>query len=254
MPRLRLWCSATASSRCRSGGVRRFGWPRRGSATDSLITSLSRRPRHRRELASEASSASATPGRERVLALEAAGILRQVNVGRRRSRAWEAAEMIDLLDDFEFESATPTRDNEPRRPSPRRRLQQPQNRAAANQTGCLDLGRGLLVGHVGRCHLDVARVDAAAPRRTARRWRRSRRGGCPARSAAGTQGPGNRGDRHGRDGRLILASLPTRRGRPRCPPAAHRPRRSGPRSRSPGPKGAGACARKPSAGLPGRRP
>lgn len=95
------------------------GRPRRGSATDKLIGSLSRRPIIDVNSASELVAVSYPPAREAVLALEAAGVLRQVNVGKRRNRAWEAPEMIALLDEFEFESATPTGDGEPRRPSPR---------------------------------------------------------------------------------------------------------------------------------------
>lgn len=97
------------------------GRPRRGSAADKLITTLSRRPIIDVNSASELVGVSYSQARAAVVALEAAGVLKQVNVGRRRNRAWEAEEMIALLDDFEFESATPTRDGEPRRPSPRHR-------------------------------------------------------------------------------------------------------------------------------------
>jgi len=54
-----------------------------------------------------------------VLRLEDAGVLRPVSIGRKRNRAWEAPELLDLLDEFEFDALTPTRDGEPRRPSPR---------------------------------------------------------------------------------------------------------------------------------------
>jgi hypothetical protein len=56
-----------------------------------------------------------------VLRLEAAGVLRLVAIERRRNRAWEAPDLLALLDNFEFEALTPTRSYERRRASPRQR-------------------------------------------------------------------------------------------------------------------------------------
>ena len=112
------WRNSSRHAGALAPGGRR---PRRGSATDKLITALSRRPIIDVNSTTELVGVSYPQAREAVLALEAAGVLKQVNVGRRRNRAWEATEMIALLDDFEFESATPTRDDEPRRPPPPRR-------------------------------------------------------------------------------------------------------------------------------------
>ena len=94
---------------------------RRTSATQKLIQALGRRPIVDIRAAGELVGVSYPQARQAVLALEAAGVLRPVVVGRRRNRAWEAPQVITLLDDFAFEAATPTRDGEPRRPSPARR-------------------------------------------------------------------------------------------------------------------------------------
>ncbi len=97
------------------------GNPRRTSATQKLIEALGRRPIVDIRAAGELVGVSYPQARHAVLVLEAAGVLRPVIVGRRRNRAWEAPQVIALLDDFAFEAATPTRDGEPRRPSPARR-------------------------------------------------------------------------------------------------------------------------------------
>lgn len=97
------------------------GRPRRTSATQKLIQTLARRPVLDIKTAADLVGVSYPQARNAVLALETAGVLRPVIVGRRRNRAWEAPQAIALLDDFGFEAATPTRDGEPRRPSPRRR-------------------------------------------------------------------------------------------------------------------------------------
>ncbi len=99
------------------------GNPRRTSATQKLIQALGRRPIVDIRAAGELVGVSYPQARQAVLALEAAGVLRPVVVGRRRNRAWEAPQVISLLDDFAFEAATPTRDGEPRRASPARRTE-----------------------------------------------------------------------------------------------------------------------------------
>jgi Fic family protein len=99
------------------------GRPRRGSATDKLIGSLARRPILDINAAAGLVGVSYPQARNAVVNLETAGALKPVVVGRRRNRAWEAPAVIALLDDFEFGVTTPTRDGEPRRPSPKRRTE-----------------------------------------------------------------------------------------------------------------------------------
>lgn len=50
--------------------------------------------------------------------LEGAGILSQVVLGKQRNRVWEAKELNQLLNEYEFELASPTRTEEPPRSSP----------------------------------------------------------------------------------------------------------------------------------------
>lgn len=97
----------------------RAGRPRRTSATQRLIERLPARPIVDINAAAELLAVSYPQARVAVLRLEDAGVLRPVSIGRKRNRAWEAPELLDLLDEFEFDALTPTRDGEPRRPSPR---------------------------------------------------------------------------------------------------------------------------------------
>jgi Fic family protein len=96
----------------------RVGRPRRTSATQRLIERLPARPIVDINAAAELLAVSYPQARVAVLRLEDAGVLRPVSIGRKRNRAWEAPELLDLLDEFEFDALTPTRDGEPRRPSP----------------------------------------------------------------------------------------------------------------------------------------
>jgi len=91
----------------------------RTSATQRLIDLLAARPVVDIPSAAELLSVSYPQAREAVLRLEAAGVLRQVLVGHKRNRAWEAPSLLDLLDAFESEAMTPTRTGEPRRTAPR---------------------------------------------------------------------------------------------------------------------------------------
>lgn len=91
------------------------GRPRRDSATQRLIELLAERPIVDIPTASTELGVSYPQGREAVLRLEEAGVLRQVTIGRKRNRAWEAPSLLDLLDSFESEALTPTRPGEPRR-------------------------------------------------------------------------------------------------------------------------------------------
>lgn len=96
------------------------GRPRRTSAAQRLIELLATRPVLDIPSAASLLDVSYPQAREAVLRLEDAQVLRPVSIGRRRNRAWEAPALLDLLDEFEFEALTPTRNGEPRRASPRR--------------------------------------------------------------------------------------------------------------------------------------
>lgn len=96
------------------------GRPRRTSATQRLIELLAARPVIDIPMVSTLLGVSYPQAREAVLRLEGAGVLKSVSIGRKRNRAWEAPDISVLLDTFEFEALTPTRNQEPRRISPRR--------------------------------------------------------------------------------------------------------------------------------------
>jgi hypothetical protein len=86
------------------------GNPRRTSATQRLIGQIAARPVIDIPAVATLLDVSYPQAREAVLRLEGAGILRPVSIGRKRNRAWEAPALLDLLDEFEFEALTPTRD------------------------------------------------------------------------------------------------------------------------------------------------
>lgn len=89
--------------------------PRRDSATQRLIELLAERPIIDIPTAATELEVSYPQAREAVLRLEEAQVLRQVTIGRKRNRAWEAPSLLDLLDSFESEALTPTRSGERRR-------------------------------------------------------------------------------------------------------------------------------------------
>lgn len=97
------------------------GRPRRDSTAEKLIQTLPARPILDANVAAEIADVSYEAGRMAVLALEDAGVLKPIFVGRRRNRAWEAPEVVALLDNFEWELATPTQSAERRRAGPRPR-------------------------------------------------------------------------------------------------------------------------------------
>lgn len=97
------------------------GHPRRTSATQRLIELLAARPVVDIPMVASLLDVSYPQAREAVLRLDQAGVLRPVAIGRKRNRAWEAPALLALLDNFEFEALTPTRDDEHRRVSPRKR-------------------------------------------------------------------------------------------------------------------------------------
>ena len=95
--------------------------PRRDSAAETLIQTLPARPILDANVAAEIADVSYEAARLAVLALEDADILKPIFVGSRRNRAWEAPEVVALLDNFEWELAAPTQSAERRRAAPRRR-------------------------------------------------------------------------------------------------------------------------------------
>jgi len=98
------------------------GRPRRDSAAEKLIQTLPARPILDAKVAAEIADVSYEAARLAVLTLEAAGVLRAIHVGRRRNRAWEAPQVVALLDNFEWEMAAATQSAQRRRAAPRRRL------------------------------------------------------------------------------------------------------------------------------------
>jgi Fic family protein len=97
------------------------GHPRRDSTAEKLIRAFPGRPILDGKIAASLAGVSDEAARTALLALEEAGVLRPVVLGKKRNRAWEAPEVIELLDTFEWHLATPTRSEQPRRPSPRPR-------------------------------------------------------------------------------------------------------------------------------------
>ncbi len=86
-----------------------------------MIQTLPARPILDAKVAAEIAGVSYEAARLAVLALEDAGVLEPMFVGRRRNRAWEAPEVVALLDNFGWELAAPTESAERRRAAPRRR-------------------------------------------------------------------------------------------------------------------------------------
>ena len=101
------------------------GSPRRTSATQRLTELLAARPVIDIPMVANLLAVSYPQAREAVLRLEESGVLRLVAIGRKRNRAWEAPALLALLDNFEFEALTPTRSDERRRASPRKRPNRP---------------------------------------------------------------------------------------------------------------------------------
>ncbi len=70
-----------------------------------MIQTLPARPILDAKVAAEIAGVSYEAARLAVLALEDAGVLEPMFVGRRRNRAWEAPEVVALLDNFGWELA-----------------------------------------------------------------------------------------------------------------------------------------------------
>lgn len=101
----------------------RLGPVRAGSAVDLLVTALPGAPVLTVRSGAELIGRSVQAANEAITRLVKAGILRQLNAGR-RNRAFEAVEVVEAFTDLERQLASPagnTRLSAPARPAPRRR-------------------------------------------------------------------------------------------------------------------------------------
>jgi len=96
----------------------RAGNPREGSAARKLVALLPAHPILDVNTAEEITAVSNQAARLTMIRLEESGVLKRVNVGK-RNRAWEAAGLFDLLNEFERNMVTPNGSNRPGRPAPR---------------------------------------------------------------------------------------------------------------------------------------
>jgi Fic family protein len=98
----------------------RAGRPRRHSSAEALIVEL---PAHSIVTVATAQTflgRSKQAVNEAIATLAEKGVLHAVTIAK-RNRAWEARDLFDLINDFERELASPTDEEGPSRPSPRRR-------------------------------------------------------------------------------------------------------------------------------------
>lgn len=94
------------------------GNPRRGSTARRLIEALPAQPIMRIGHVTALTSAKSSAAHDAVSQLQAAGVLKQISVGR-RNRAFEAMGLLDLVDKFERHLATPEpKGRKPARPAP----------------------------------------------------------------------------------------------------------------------------------------
>lgn len=94
------------------------GDPRRGSTARKLIQALPAQPILRSSHVTELTGAGASAAHDALNQLQAAGVLKQITVGR-RNRAFEAVGLLDLVDRFERRLATPQQEaGRPVRPVP----------------------------------------------------------------------------------------------------------------------------------------
>jgi Fic family protein len=92
--------------------------PRRGSTAHKLIQALPAQPILRLSHAMALTGAGTSAAHNALNELHAAGVLKQVTVGR-RNRAWEAVGLLGLVDEFEYRLAVPkSGTNKPVRPAP----------------------------------------------------------------------------------------------------------------------------------------
>src|SRR6266545_263542 len=98
----------------------RAGRPRRHSSAEALIVELPAHPLITVATAQKFLGRSKQAVNEAIAVLAEKGVLHAITLAK-RNRAWEARELFDLINDVERELATPTDDDEPSRPSPRRK-------------------------------------------------------------------------------------------------------------------------------------
>jgi Fic family protein len=98
----------------------RAGRPRRHSSAEALIVELPAHPIVTVATAQEVLGRSKQAVNEAIAVLADKGVLHPITLAK-RNRAWEARELFTLINDVERELATPTDDDEPSRPSPRRK-------------------------------------------------------------------------------------------------------------------------------------
>ena len=96
------------------------GHPRRHSSAEALIVQLPAHPIVTVATAHDFLGRSKQAVNEAIAVLSEKGVLHPVTLAK-RNRAWEARDLFDLINAFEREIATPLDDDEPSRPSPRRR-------------------------------------------------------------------------------------------------------------------------------------
>lgn len=97
----------------------RAGRPRRHSSAEALIVELPAHPIVTVGTAQKLLGRSKQAVNEAIAVLAEKRVLHAITLAK-RNRAWEARDVFDLINDFERELATPTGDDEPSRPSPRR--------------------------------------------------------------------------------------------------------------------------------------
>ena len=98
----------------------RAGRPRRHSSAEALIVELPAHPMVTVATAQKHLGRSKQAVNEAIAALADKGVLHAITLAK-RNRAWEARKLFDLINDVERELATPSDNDQPSRPSPRRK-------------------------------------------------------------------------------------------------------------------------------------
>jgi Fic family protein len=98
----------------------RAGRPRRHSSAEALIVELPAHPIVTVATAQKFLGRSKQAVNEAIGVLAEKGVLHAITLAK-RNRAWEARDLFDLINDVERELATPTDNDAPSRPTPRRR-------------------------------------------------------------------------------------------------------------------------------------
>jgi Fic family protein len=105
----------------------RAGTPRSGSGASKLIEILPAYPVLTIETAAHAINSSYQVARLAIIRLERVGVLQRTRIGR-DGEAWEARELFQAINAYEFDNATPVRSDVARRPSPTRGRHTPELR------------------------------------------------------------------------------------------------------------------------------